>query len=623
MWRMTSCIFLSVTILFNIISIAQGNQFEDKQYEKAIFPSGIQKIMILQPTGEKKNKVPILEVFSKDTKNKNIVTSLFSNSFMRNSVKLYFLVQNYLINKGDLYNHEPAYLLLSNEQGGFPRFGFYLKNGGEYVEKKNVPYIELVKNNSQEENYLGSMTQIYPHEMGHALYQMLSEITDLCYPRSCDIHYVTLRTDYRTAFHEGFAIHFENASRTYESNSELKDAIIQDIHEKKKMLRPFVAGYIRDFKFPFRLDYYRTSMLVWYQNFEMLKRYEWIKLGLTKYKNATINIKNIEKALFFRNSGIAQDRRQLCKLQQALATEGVIAAFFTKLIESNLKFFYLDWDFYLAFLYDPGHLPSKPEMLFSPLMNLYMKMFVVLNKYVNSNSTECPQILDFVNGYIKEFPKESEEIRSIFKFATGYEVPDGIVPELWVLNRNHQHGFLVMDQFSGNVIPFYSFDLNTADDVDFLTFNEIPKEEAQVIIEHRNKKGGFLNFDEIAHIPGISSKTAEILKNAIYDLDYINRFEEELDFNIPKIILLNIAHPFLKAVWAFLIFMVIYYVAFLKRQSDQNKLSVKVILVKMLKMSLYTFIGLLCVILHMNSILVFTLVILFILLIQMLYFRRL
>jgi len=614
-----ACVFFLLPSQVGSIPVLTKNQSKAINYENLIYQKEIPRFLILKPTGEKKGDIPVLEIFSEDAENKKVVDYLFENSFMNEMVKLYFLVQNYLINQGISKNHEPAYLLLSNEQGGFADFGFYLKKEGDnYLDKTKIPYIELIKNNNRKENFLGSMTQIYPHEMGHIIYQMLSEITQIDYPRSCDIHFSTLTTDYRTAFHEGFAIHFENASRMYESNTQLKEAISQNILMKKKMLVSYVKGYTRDFKFPLRLDYYRTSMLIWYQNFDMLKRYEWVKSGRTKYKNAKIDIMNVEKALFYRNSGIAQDTRQMRTLQQALATEGVIATFFTKLIESDLKHHYLNWDFYRPFLYDSRHLPQKPEALFSPLMNQYTKMFVVMHKYVNSNWIEQPQILDFIGGYIRQFPEEKEEIRSIFKFATGYDIPDSVFPELWVLNKKYQHSFLVLDQFGDNVIPFYSFDLNTADAVDLLTFKEILKEEAQIIIDHRNKNGGLSNFDEIATIPGVSPKTAETIKNAVYNLDYIDRFEEGLDLNIPKMVLLNIAHPFLKSVWTFLIFMGIYYVTFLRRQPHQNKLAVKLILIKTLKMILYTLIGLLCVILPLNSILVFTLVVLLILLIQIL-----
>jgi hypothetical protein len=68
--------------------------------------------------------------------------------------------------------YEPAYLLLSNNDGGFPQEGFYLKSGGKIINKTKTHYIELVKGDNSDEDYSGSMTQIYPHEMEHAIFSM-------------------------------------------------------------------------------------------------------------------------------------------------------------------------------------------------------------------------------------------------------------------------------------------------------------------------------------------------------------------------------------------------------------------------------------------------------------------
>lgn len=182
------CLFVSLLSLGMGSAIVADDPSQGLSYDEVIYPKGLQKFVILKPTGITKNGISVLEVFSGDAQNKKIVEELFEKSFMKESVKLYFLVQNYLINHGTLKAYEPAYLLLSNEQGGFPRFGFYLKEGKDNLDKRDVPYIELVKNNSREENTFGSMTQNYPHEMGHILYQMLSEITKFNFPHSTDVH---------------------------------------------------------------------------------------------------------------------------------------------------------------------------------------------------------------------------------------------------------------------------------------------------------------------------------------------------------------------------------------------------------------------------------------------------
>ncbi|ODS35245.1 MAG: hypothetical protein A7315_01985 [Candidatus Altiarchaeales archaeon WOR_SM1_79] len=606
------------SILIPIIAIGQAENFDNENLvaERYIYPEKVQRFIILKPTDETKNDLPVLEIFPDEAENKKIVQSLFVNSYMREAVKFYFLVQNYLKNQKNLDSHEPAYLLLSNTQGGYPRFGFYLKIGDEYQNKEKIPYIDLVKNNTREENYLGSMTQIYPHEMGHILYQMLARTTNETVPvhESSDIHYVNLTTDYRTAFNEGFAISFENLAREYEPDEKLKQDIFRDFEFKKNRIKQSVSGYDHDFRLPLRLDYYRTTMILWYQKFENIKRYEWVKLGLIKYRNTTINSRNVEKALYYRNSGVGFVKPYLKPLQRALATEGVVSSFFYKLFESNLKNKYLSPEFYAQFMLDTENLPFKPEQVFVPIENEMLKIFVVLHKHLDTKKTQKSQLLDFVEGYAAEFPQEKDEIYNIFEFASGYKIPARMGPEIWMLNKEHKHGFFVMDQFGGNVLPFYTFNLNAVDIFDLLTFHEVPKDEAQHVLDYRDQKGFITDLDEIFRIPEVSKQTAEFLKNSAYDASYLESFEEEDFFNIPKMILMTIGHLLLRSLFYFLVFIIIYFL-FLKNLIGQKKFSVKIVFQKLLKVALFVFFGLASVIFSGNPItlfLIFSLILIFI-----------
>ncbi len=589
---------------FDSLRATNINQEKDSFEEVYIYPKGTRRTVILKPTKEIRDNLPLLEIFFEDTDNKRIVEKLFETTFMRKAVKLYFLVQNYLINQCVLKAHEPAYLLLSNTQGGFPRYGFYLKNGQDYQNKANVPYIDLVKNDTDPENHLGSMTQIYPHEMGHILYRMLAKTTDEPVPEPSDIHYISLTTDYRTAFNEGFAINFENLAREYEFNEELKQDIFHDIEFMKNRIKHKVAGYDRDFRLPLRLDYYRTTMILWDQKFEDIKRYEWVKSGLAKYKNETMNSRKVEKARYYRNSGIRCDKTHLKPLQRALATEGVISSFFYKLLESDLKNSYLNREFYAQFLLNAENLSFNPEQVFAPFENELLKVFVILAKYLDTKKTQKSQLVDFVKGYLAEFPQEKDEIFNVFQFATGYKVPDKMGPEVWILNKEHEHGFFVMDQFGGNFLPFYTFNLNAADVFDLLTLKKVPKDEAQRILDYRDKKGFITDLNEISQIPDVSQQTIEILQNSGYDASYLESFEEEDFFNIPKMISLTIAHLLLRGLLYFLIFILVYFL-FLKKLASQKKFSFKIMILKLLKILLFVFFGLVSVIFSANPITLF------------------
>lgn len=601
--------WLFLFILSAILNLAFGKPREGIEKrainEEFLYQKNIQKVAILKPTGEKKNNVPIYEIFSEDAENKKIVEELFQTSFMRNSVRLYFLMQNYLINIGILEKQEPAYLLLSNNQGGFPRFGFYLKKENRLIDKRHVPYIDLMKNNNRQENYLGSMTQIYPHEMGHILYSMISGEPEDDMPGSIDVHFVCITTDFRTAFDEGFAIHFENIARENEPDESLKKKILNDIEYQKKRSKQRVAGYDRDFRFPLRLDYYRTTMIIWYQNFEQLKRYEWVKSGKIKYKNTALNTNNIEKALFYRNSGVYFDNEHLRTIQQALSTEGVIASFFTTLMGSNLIHIYQEQDFYVKFLNESGNFSLKPQEIFTPMENEYLKIFTVLKKHVNVSKPSQYPFLDFIAGYIKEFPEEKAEINRIVKFSTGYDVTDYIGPELWIMNKNYNHGFLIMDQFGENTLPLYTFNLNAADTIDLLTFKDISKDQAQKIIEHRKKKGLIKNVDELSNIPEVSQTTASLLKKSEFDGDYVRNITQKLSLNIKGIFSGALIHLLLRGLLYYLLFMIGYYIVIFRKPEIKNKVKLKVIIGKFFKLFFMILIGLAGILFFSNTLILF------------------
>jgi hypothetical protein len=95
---------------------------------------------------------------------------------------------------------QPGYLLLSNNQGGFPRFGMLLDGRS----MPDTAYVDLHRNGNLT-NRFGAMNQIYPHELLHLM------VSDLLGPmpdgRDNQVHALGVRTDRVTAFSEGFAEH--------------------------------------------------------------------------------------------------------------------------------------------------------------------------------------------------------------------------------------------------------------------------------------------------------------------------------------------------------------------------------------------------------------------------------
>ena len=576
-------------------------------------------IIILLPIDSLINEPPVLTIMPENEVT-NMVCELFEKSYMHQSARLYNLCQNYLITVNKIKTPEPVYLLLSQNQGGFPQSGFYLKQGDSIIDKTKVPYIELVKNNPDSEDYLGSMTQIYPHEMGHVLYHMLSEDSDSIVPGSVDVHYVSLITDIRTAFNEGFAMHFENMAREFDPDTARMRIINEDFNEKSEAVKPKVKSYVRDFKWPFRIDYYRTTMVFWYQNFEDIKRYDWVKTGKIKYRNISHSFSNPEKSLFYRNSGIDIDTI-LRNPQQMFSTEGVIASFFFKLMQSDLKDKYPDTTLINMFL--PISLNSNEEIkqVLNPFENQYIKIFYVLNKHVNFSLTEKSQFIDFVNGYCHEFPEEANTIRKIFEETTGYPFDIDSGNELWIINSDYQHGILVMDQFGGIVLPLYCFNLNASDKSDLKTFPEISDADADLIVNHINENGPLVSYVDLNLIEGISEQTINLLLENKFSPEVFKQLEEgNITLSIKNLIYSNVSHLLLRALFYCLISIFLSLLAY--RYTVHKKPGIKKAILYFAKFFLFFLVGFACIIVTNYPTIYFLSSSLFIVLIGYLLYRR-
>lgn len=111
----------------------------------------------------------------------------------------------------------PTWLLLTEEEGGFAKRGFWLREHGHdrYLDQ---PYVALVVDADSIAD--GSFEEIFAHETGHVLLRRL--LTRLPAGMSRVNHGSLTITDDPTAFDEGFAIHFQALSRLLTLNSALK-----------------------------------------------------------------------------------------------------------------------------------------------------------------------------------------------------------------------------------------------------------------------------------------------------------------------------------------------------------------------------------------------------------------
>ena len=582
--------YLALTLLF-LCGLTSAQNTTNSSFT----PAAMERVVVMQPTGDMINDLPEMVLISDTLQLYKKVNDIVSNSFVKDAVELYFLAENYLYNKNKITAIEPAYLALSKNDGGFAKVGFYLKNEGGHIEKSNTPYIDIVKGRI-EGNYekLMSITQLYPHEMGHLIYGMLNSNNGDYSSRSVDMHYFSVITDYSTAFNEGFAEHIENISRIFEQNDAIKQGIFSDIERIKERSQFAINGFEKDFIFPFRLGYFKISMLFWYQKYENLKRYEHVVKGKAKYLNSTLDLDDIEDQLTIRNAGIRPDENNIRNYVQMLSTEGVISSFFTQFTQSEASEHFLDAPFYKPFLTDTIAIINSPKEVFTTTQNQFLKYFTVFHEHMTSDNTSGSEFVDFMEGYLRAFPSEERVLKNTFKEVTGLKYTNDLPPELWMLVKNHSHRILVPDPYGAFKIPFYTFNLNSAEAEDLLTLKGLKKEDAQRIIEYRRKNGFFNSLDQIKEIEGISNQSVELILNSEYDEEFVKGVSRT-DLNFMLLAAAPLKHLIFYVTAYFILIMGLIYMFFLRKKEPAIKRIISLSLIYLLQWIVFVLSGLLFV----------------------------
>jgi hypothetical protein len=555
-------------------------------------PSEMKMLVVMKPTGKMMGGLPEMTPVSDTTELYSRVNDIVNASFVQEAIELYFLAETYLYHKNQLPTIEPAYLALSKNDGGFAKVGFHLKTKTGHVSKTTVPYIDIVESRIQGSiEKLMSITQLYPHEMGHLIYGMLNLNKGIYHSRSLDMHYFSVITDYTTAFHEGFAEHIENVSRLHEENEAIKQGIFSDIKRIKGKSVIAIEGFEKDLTYPIRLGYFKISMPLWYQKYENLKRYDHVINGKAKFLNSTPELNNLEDQLTYRNAGLQQNENNLRNYVQTLSTEGVISTFFTKLTQSEVADHFLEADFYSPFLMDTTAVLHSPKEVFSPMQNQFLKYFVVFHEYMPAGKTSGSAFVDFIEGYIDAFPSEELMVKKIFKEATGLDYTRLLPPQIWLLVKNYSHRLIVPDPYGAFTVPAYTFDLNAAETEDLLTLKGLHKEEALKIIEYRNSNGFFNSLDQIKEIKGISIQSGELIINSKYDEAYIDGLAMP-ELNFMSLLTTPLRHLMMYLMLYFIVVFAFIYFFFLRKEKRPVKKIVPIFFIYLLQWIIFVLGGL-------------------------------
>ncbi len=535
------------------------------------------EIILLKPTGVEIDGLAEMEIYSDNTQVAIRMNEIIEGSVIKEFLEIHKILQTYLF-KTTGKPIEPAYLALTENQGGYAIKGFVIKENGEHIEKINSYYVDINKR-YLEGSYekIMSITQLYPHELGHIMYRLLSS-SDVSEEnsRNVNIHFFSLVTDYQIAFNEGYAEHLENIARLYETNKEVIDGINKDTLDIVKNSKVTIKGFKKDFEQPWRIGYYKMSMLLWYNRFEDYKRFSYPLDGRSKYTNSSISSSNEQNNLIYRNSGVSYNSNKIRNKVQLMASEGTVSTFFSLLSQTKAKNVYRDEAFYKLFQLEESSLDT-PQNTFTPLQNLFVKQFYILHNYVNVSQSDKAQLIDFIEGYLKEFPEEESIIKETYKITTGEEYENSLPPPLWLLIRNIDHGILAMDAYAGLTIPVYTFDINAAEKEDLMMIDEVSEEDAKALLKYREKNGLFVDLNKINSIEGMSKTSKKAILSSVFDNDYFNAVEFPEDLNINSVITAPIKRLVLYGLLLFIIVMSIYFTLLYKEKLTTKKVIIPII----------------------------------------------
>lgn len=318
-----------------------------------------------------------------------------ASSFVQEAVRLDRYARTLALREGSLsaavreHLAGPVCLLLSQEEGGFARHGFWLQ--GEDGSRTYIPvsYIDMVVDPTSLER--GGFESTFAHELAHTQIRLL--VGDITSGPCRKMHQSHAVTDYPTALDEGWAEHFEPVVRDRTGN-------------------PWLLG-LKKGRVP-------DLLATWMSNVDGALRQEGVRRNLFVHRKP-LPARALEADpgrfdLFMdgeTSGAFLQD--QLKNGQAMLACEGVGATLFYRMVGSEpLRGRYREAAFYQRFLAD-ADLAGQPEERFTPFENIYLKLFAALFELGRTPLCSTrPYLAELVQAYATLFPDEAETVYQLF-----------------------------------------------------------------------------------------------------------------------------------------------------------------------------------------------------------------
>ncbi len=449
-------------------------------------------LVVLEPTGKTRDGLPVL------TRHRDAgrVAAVLARGFSGRLLRLYALEQAFL-NRATGRTPEPAYLLLSNRQGGFPQFGFYL----DEVKKADAGWVDLHRRSTLSGRF-GAMDQIFPHELLHVIVRQLAGE-----PResgSNQVHAIGVRTDPVNAFSEGFAEHVQVMSVDDPAAVPETAALREDAGARARAEKEF-AGYGRELAARFPLA--RPSQmrfLLWFSQSEQVLRYHAVKANqfarAVAIPNRLLDRSDEYHAYLFQSVVLGAPSGPPKPASVMLSNEGVIAHLFWRFAsDPALQHRFLDERTCAAFGVTPADL--------SPLENVYLKLFVALFEGRPSSAAEL------LRAYVRRFPEDAPDVERVVRGALlGQDLPSA--PEIWLANAALMTGTSLFDQF--RALPRrHTFDVNAASEFDWLTVPGVTRDLAARLLSH----APYARIDDLLAVPGLGPDVKNRIVAMAKDMD--------------------------------------------------------------------------------------------------------
>jgi hypothetical protein len=444
---------------------------------------------------------------------------------------------------------QPAFLFLSDREGGYPANSFWLEQpDGSLREMRDVPFVDtVVRERDLAPGTIDGMVAIYAHELGHL---MMAALAGPAPKRaSMAMHFVTTRTDAWYAFTEGFGEHFQPLSLDLAGNAGRPAARETEIPELE---RTWYGRFEREQAEGCVVCPANLRFLYWHGRREQRMRDLPLRTNLFVFKPALPpSLLDDSRSPFdgrlYRDLAAPSATAPPKNGVQMMESEGVIATLFYRLVtDERLGQTYREAAFYEPFLDERQAAALHewgPRAVVSPVENVYLKLFDTMHRSLAWGAWPA---IELVSGYATRFPDEALAVYDVFLDATRGVTADreaaskhgapgflsglggrlvsreiaidgNLGPALWMLSPSMTFGMGVF-----RYVPFpnsFTFDLNAADVPDLRSVPGVSAPLAAAVIRARDERGYFSRVRDLADVPGVTPSLLEQFERMAAKMD--------------------------------------------------------------------------------------------------------